>query len=466
MAIKTKILFAAAECAPFAKVGGLADVTGSLPKALKEVGADISVILPYYGSISIDKKNRRCLRKGISISFNGKNETFNIWESHLPDSEVPILLVENKKYFGGDIYSNKSSEFSPEEFEAARFLFFSQAVAKTVLIEKFKIIHCHDWHTSLIPFLLKKKKLKTLLTIHNLAYQGILKAELINRLLATKFKGFVNCMENGIRNADVITTVSPNYAKEILSPEFGFGLEKALNERKKHLFGIINGIDPSQFNPEIDPYITKNYSIKSIKDRAINKKNLQEKCFKKSNIKTPIIGMVTRIAEQKGFDLIENILPRMMKKNVQIVILGKGVKKYENLLKSEAIKNPAKIFVKTKFDEEFAHKIYAGSDMFLMPSHFEPCGLGQMIAMEYGSVPIVRAVGGLKDTVIPVEKNKATGFVFKDYSPDALRIEIEKALHFFKKKDVWSNIQKNGMAKDFTWKNSAESYMRLYKKIN
>ncbi len=459
MAINKKILFAAAECAPFAKVGGLADVTGSLPKALKELGANISVILPYYGSISIEKKDRKLIKKGVSIKFNGKKENFDLWESYLPNSKVPIILIDNKRYFSGEPYS----EDTPE---AERFLFFSLATAETVRIMKFNVIHCHDWHASMIPFLLRKNKLKTVFTIHNISYQGIFDSEVVNSLLGTDFKETVNCMKKGVETADAVTTVSPNYAKEILTPEFGFGLESLLKKRKKDLYGIINGIDPEQFDPETDNMIVENYSLKNIEKKEINKADLQKECFGKSDKNVPVIGMVTRIADQKGFDLIEEILPKIIKRKIQLVVLGKGMKRYEDLLKKAAKKNPKKIFVKTEFDEIFAHRIYAGTDMFLMPSRFEPCGLGQMIAMTYGSVPIVRGVGGLKDTVIPVEKNKATGFVFIKNSGKALQIEIEKALHLFKDKILWSDIQKNGMKKDFSWKKSAEKYIELYNKIN
>jgi len=457
---KQKILFVAAECSPFAKIGGLADVTGSLPKALKSLGADVSVILPYYGSILIDKKNRKMIRKGATVKFAGKKVKFDLWESRLPNSEVSILLVDNKQYFSGEPYATEKTD------EATRFLFFSQATAKTALLMKFGIAHCHDWHASMVPFLLKRSKIKTILTIHNIAYQGIFNADKINSLIGNKFKDKVNCMSIGIESADAITTVSPNYAKEIITPEFGFGLENLLKKRKENLFGIINGIDPYQFNPETDEMIEKKYSLNTIQKKNSNKEQLQIDCFGRSNRSIPVIGMVTRIADQKGFDLIEKILPKLMKSKLQLIILGKGMKQYEDLLKTEAKKHPTKVFVKTEFNERFAHKIYAGSDMFLMPSHFEPCGLGQMIAMIYGSVPIVRGVGGLKDTVIPVGKNKATGFVFNNNSPESLRVEIEKALNLFKNKKLWLALQKNGMMKDFSWKISARKYMKLYDKID
>ncbi len=454
-----KTIFAAAECAPFAKVGGLADVTGSLPKALKELGADISVIIPYYGNISIDETERKIVKKDVRVEFGKKIEKFDIWEHHLPNSDVPLLLIDNKKYFSGEPYS-------PGNPELDRFLFFSRATAEAVRIMGFKTVHCHDWHTAMIPFILKNDRIKTVFTIHNIAYQGIFDAEAVNKLIGSKFEGKVNFMRNGIESADAVTTVSPNYAKEILTPEFGFGLEDSLKKRKKDLFGIINGIDPKQFSPENDDAIVKNYSVNNVEDKETNKRDLQKECFGKSDKSVPVIGMVTRIADQKGFDLIEELLPKIVKSKLQLIVLGTGMEQYEKMLKSAAKKYPKKIFAKLKFDDGFARRIYAGSDIFLMPSRFEPCGLGQMIAMAYGSVPIVRGVGGLKDTVPPIGKRNATGFVFEKNEPAALWEEIEKALDLFKDKDAWSNIQRSGMTKDFTWKRSAKKYMDLYDKID
>jgi len=458
-----KILFAAAECAPFAKVGGLADVVGSLPKALKTLNINISVILPYYQSIVIDKKKSELIKKNIKISFEGKEEFFDLWKTNLPDSDVPLYLVKNDEYFKGDVYSFKSPVFSPQEFEGVRFFFFMKAIEKISKDMNFDIIHCHDWHTSLVPFLLKKK-IKTIFTIHNIAYQGIYDSSFINKFLKINLKGTVNCLQNGVQNADIITTVSPNYAKEILTSEFGFGLENDLKKRKKNLVGIINGLDSDQFNPEKDPYIKKEYSKENIDYKKENKKHLQINCFKKSKENTVVIGMVTRIADQKGFDLIEEILPEIIKEDLQLVILGKGMKKYEDFLKEASEKNPEKIFIKTEFNEELAHQIYAGADMFLMPSAFEPCGLGQMIAMRYGTVPIVRSVGGLKDTVTPIKELTGTGFLFTEYKSKDLLKEIKKALKIFTNKKRWKKIQLNCMNKDFTWKASAKKYLKVYKK--
>ena len=465
--IKGKIIFASAECTPFAKVGGLADVVGTLPKALKEMGVNVSVIIPYYESIKLNRKDLKIIKKKIKIDFNNKQEPFNIWQTRLPESDVPIFLIENKKYFKGNIYPDESDLINNKDFEAARFFFFMKSVVKFSQILKINLIHCHDWHASLIPLILKKEKekIKTILTIHNIAYQGIFNSSVVNRYLNMNLNGDVNCLQNGVKNADLITTVSPNYAKEILGPEFGFGLEKYLNERKKDLTGIINGIDPRQFSPEKDIHIEKNYSFETLENKKVNKTYLQKKFFKKSTGKEAIIGMISRIADQKGFDLVEKIFPELINENIQLIILGKGIKKYEQFFLKQKNKFPNKVFVEIGFDEKLAHQIYAGSDIFLMPSFFEPCGLGQMIALKYGTVPIVRSVGGLKDTVIPVSAKKGTGFLFEKYHPDSLLKEIKSALLFFKNEKKWKNIQENGMKQDFSWKYSAKKYLETYNKI-
>jgi starch synthase len=455
--MKNKIIFAAAECAPFAKVGGLADVIGSLPKALKEIEVDVSIVLPFYDSIEPIKT--KIIKRNIEIFFNQKKETFDLHQTFLPESDVPLFLIKKNKFFRGGIYSDQGKSVQEKDFEATRFFFFMQTVTEVARLVQAKTIHCHDWQTSLIPLLIKQKsqKIKTILTIHNIAHQGVFDSSLINQKLETKLEGKINCLRNGINNTDFVTTVSSGYAKEILSPEFGFGLEKDLKKRKKDLYGIINGIDDDYFNPEKDSFIAQKYSLESLADKKKNKEYLQKKFFKKHNDQTVVIGMVSRIAEQKGFDLIEKIFPSLVKKNIQLIILGKGLDRYEKFLINQQKKHPEKIHAEINFDEKLAHQIYAGSDLFLMPSFFEPCGLGQMIALKYGTIPIVRETGGLKDTVQPT-----TGFLFKEYDAKKLLKEIEKALAIFKNQKKWQKIQKKGMSQDFSWKNSAKKYLKIY----
>lgn len=469
-----KILFIASECAPMAKVGGLADVIGSLPKTLKELGIDVSVIIPFYGAIEIKKGKLNLFKKGVEVEFGGEKEFFDLWRTKLPQSNVSLFLIDNKKFFEGDIYIEKDASSGGSEKEARRFLFFSSAAIKAAELMKSDILHCHDWHVGLIPYLIKKSNLnfKTLITIHNMGYQGIYSPKLVNQLLKTDFLETVNCLKEGILSADLINTVSPNYAKEILTKDFGFGLENYLKQRKKDLFGIINGLDERQFNPEIDSCIVKNYSIKNLKNKKENKNYLQEKCFgKKSDL--PLIGIIARLTAQKGLDLIRDIFSALMKENIQMILLGKGIKEFEDFFFEKSRQNPDKFFAKIEFDEKLAHQIYAGADIFLMPSHFEPCGLGQLIAMKYGTIPVARKIGGLKDTIENVRckyKNEkisaiGTGFLFKEYKSQKLLAAIKRALSFFENKKIWKQIQKNAMAQDFSWRNSAKQYLKIYKKL-
>jgi starch synthase len=459
-----KVNFIAAECAPVAKVGGLADVVSSLPKKLREIGVDASIILPFYEIISRKDKNLELFKKDVSVKFEKKEKKFDLYKTLLPNSNVPFYLIDNKEYFSGEgVYTSEDASSEGTKKEAKRFFFLSVAGIKVAQILNADIIHFHDWHTSTIPYLLKKKdeKTKNLLTIHNIGYQGIYPKKIVNELLEINFNQEVNSLKVGIRNADLINTVSPTYAKEILTPEYGFGLEKELKKRKNDLFGIINGIDTEYWNPRTDPYIKFKYSKNNLEKRKGNKYFLQEKFFKEKDGNIPLVGMVSRIAEQKGFDLIKKIFKSLMKENVQLIILGKGVKKYEDFLQEMTNKYPGKFGLETTFNEELAHQIYAGSDMFLMPSFFEPCGLGQLIAMRYGSIPIARETGGLKDTVIHLE----TGFTFKDYKAESFLKSIKESLEKYKEKDLWGKIQKNGLEKDFSWENSAKDYLKVYKKL-
>jgi len=468
-----KILFIASECAPIAKVGGLADVVGSLPKTLKKLGIDVSIIIPFYGAISVEDKKVRLFSKKLSVKFNGKQEYFSLYQTYLPESEVPVFLIKKDEYFGkGDIYLETDASSGGSQKEAARFFFLTLAGIKTAQLIKAQIIHCHDWHVSLVPFLIKKdglKNFKTFLTIHNLGYQGTYSSDIVNQLLGTDFSQDVNCLKLGISNADVISTVSPNYAKEILTTEYGFGLDKELNEQKNKLIGILNGLDIKFWNPLTDPYLKFNYSVQSLDKKLDNKIFLQKKFFKKSNPDIPLLGMVSRLAEQKGFDLIQKIFPFLMEKNINFVLLGQGLPQYQNFFQEKVKQYPEKIGIGIGFDEELAHQIYAGADMFLMPSFFEPCGLGQLIAMRYGTVPIVRETGGLKDTVLSIKiegrKVKGTGFLFKNYEEKEFLKTIKESLKVFENKNIWRKIQINGMKKNYSWEKSAHQYLKIYHQL-
>jgi len=443
-----KVLFIASECAPIAKVGGLADVVGSLPKSLKKLGVDISVLIPFYGTIKLKKEELKLVLKEATVFFDGKEEKFNLWQTTLPKSKVPVFLIENNKYFKGNVYIETDASSGGSVREAKRFFFLSVVGIKLAKTLKIDILHCHDWHTAIIPFLIKKEKLqlKNLLTIHNLQYQGLYPYQIVNQLLNTKFTKDVNCLKQGVLNAKIITTVSPTYAKEILNKEYGAGLEPVLLKRKSDLYGILNGINKI------------NYSLDK---KQSDKRKLQKICKLAQNPEIPVIALIGRLTEQKGFDILNPILNKLGKMNLQLIILATGDPKYEKALIDALKKFPGKLSINLKFDAKLAQQIYAGADMFLMPSQFEPCGLGQMIAMSYGTVPIVRAVGGLKDTI----KNLKTGFVFKNYNSQELLDVIKKALKVFQNKKTWKQVQINGIKQDSSWNKSAKRYLEIYQKL-
>jgi starch synthase len=463
-----KILFVASECTPIAKVGGLGDVIGSLPKALKELGVDVRICLPKYEIIDFKKYKFELIAKDIEV----KNERVNIYQGFLPESEVILYLLENEKYFG------QNGVYPGFKKEIERFLFFSQAVLEIFpAINWFPdIIHCHDWHTAIVAPLLNLKpknlKPKTLLTIHNLSNQGKwsakkildflnLKGNEIENLKVRDKDGDFNILQQGILNADLLNTVSPTYAKEILTKEYGEGLEESLIKRKKELFGILNRIDKKKFNPEIDPDLKTNYSHRNLERKIENKIHLQEILNFKKNPEIPLFGFISRLTSQKGIDLIIDIVPELIKRNCQLVILGVGSPDYEKKLLELSQKYPRNISVQIKFDPILAQKIYGGADIFLMPSKFEPCGLGQMVAMCYGTIPIARKTGGLADTI----EDGKTGFLFKEYKVEAFLKTIKKALNLYQNKEEWQKLTREAMKKDFSWVLSAKEYLKLYKKL-
>ena len=465
-----KVLFVSSECSPIVKVGGLGDVAGSLPPELNNLGVDISIVIPFYKIIHL--KNKKLVSRNIKVLFGKKEESFSLWKTTLPQTKVSVYLIKNEKYisFGG-VYIEEDASSGGTKREAERFLFFSKAAIAVGKLLNVDIFHCNDWQTAIIPFLLKREenntKVKTILTIHNLGYQGAYSTRIVNKLLGTDFSEGDNCLKIGILNSDIITTVSPTYAKEILTKEFSFGLGSSLKKRKKDLYGILNGLDEKVWNSETDKFIKSNYSYKNIKEKDKNKSYLQKLFFAKIDPSIPMIAIVSRLAKQKGINLIMDIFSELMKKNIQFVVLGKGSKNYENFFIKMNKKYPDKFKANIDFNEKLAHQIYAGSDIFLIPSFYEPCGLGQEISMKYGTVPVARAVGGLKDTVFPVkifsEGNvKGTGFTFRKFDSKNLLRVINKTLHLYENKKIWRKIQINGMKINFSWKKSAKKYKKLY----
>jgi len=459
-----KVLFAASECAPIAKVGGLADVVGSLPKALRKLGVDVRIVIPKYSFI---KEKLKLITNKIRV----KKEKVSLFSGLLPETRIPFYLLKNKKYFSENGIYFERSAFVGSVKEIQRFLFFSQAVLETFRNLNWKpdIIHCHDWHTAIIPALLQttsyKLQAKTLLTIHNLANQGKWRAKEVLDFLDFKKEEIgikderkrMNIFSQGILNADFLNTVSPTYSREILTKQYGAGLEKILQKRKKVLFGILNGIDVERFNPQTDSNLETNYSFSTFHKKQENKLNLQ-RILKLSKIQNPLFGFVGRLTYQKGVDLIKKIIPPLVNKNCQLVILGAGEKKYENSLLDLEKKYPKNVAVIIKFDPVLAQKIYGGADFFLMPSRFEPCGLGQMIAMRYGTLPIARKTGGLADTI----EDRKTGFLFEKYNVKSFWQAIRKALLIYSDKRVFNLMRKQSMKKDFSWQNSAMKYLKLY----
>lgn len=468
-----KILFAASEAVPFAKTGGLADVAGALPLALEELGQEVIVVLPRYKAISDAKFSReggipplagkiQRLTGDISYSVMGK--------------KIKVYFIENDNYFNRDgLYGDKNGDYKDN---LDRFSYYSKRTLELLKEINFKpdIIHVHDWQAALIPVYLKTlfasdafyKKIKSVLTIHNIGYQGLFPKEEFPKLgldwslfniEGLEFYGKVNILKGGLGFCEIINTVSPTYSKEIQTKEFGFGLEGLLNKRSSRVFGILNGVDYAIWDPQTDKYIAKNYSLKNIEDKDKNKADLQETCSLPIRLDIPLLGIVSRLAEQKGFDILAECLDSICKMKLQLVILGTGDLKYHLLLQGLVKKYPKVISLNLKFDDPLAHKIYAGSDVFLMPSKYEPCGLGQIISFKYGTIPLVFKTGGLADTV-----NAANGFIFDRYNKDDLLKTIKKAVVAFGDKKKWTNLQAQAMQCDFSWKESAKKYLELYAK--
>lgn len=457
-----KIVMCASEVVPFAKTGGLADVVGALPTALEEKGADVIVIMPYYKAVHNVKIDAR-LNKGVTRAVIGKN--------------IKVYFIENELYFSRDgLYGDKFGDYKDN---LARFSYYckkSLALLKEINFCP-DIIHCHDWQTALIPVYLKTvyskdsfyKNAKSIFTIHNLGYQGIFSEEEFSltgldkslfHMDKLEFHGKMNLLKGGIIFSDYVTTVSPTYSKEIQSKELGFGLEGVLAKRKDCLLGILNGIDYSIWNPQTDKVIARNYSISDLRGKEKDKEALQEICGLPKNADIPLLGMVTRLVDHKGLDILAPELDSICKLGLQLVILGKGDLKFHSLFENAAKRYPKTLSLHLKFDDMLAHKIYAGSDIFLMPSQYEPCGLGQLISLRYGAVPLVYKTGGLADTV-----TREHGFVFEYYKKEELFKTVKEAVETFADKDAWARLVVNAMKCDFSWEESAKEYVKVYKKI-
>lgn len=478
-----KIAFVASECFPYVKTGGLGDVAGTLPKALVEENCEVKLFLPLYGGIKAEQHNLNPVNEfqNIPVRVGDKEVTFTVWYGTLPESEVEVYLIDCPFYFHRDMpYTNDTDEDE-------RFILFQIAVIETLQRLKWvpEIIHCNDWQTSLIPVYLKTNykwdklfvNTHTILSVHNIAYQGrFSKNSIYNAGLSYSlyYPGGPYELDNtfcflkaGILFSDIITTVSPTYAKEIQTEEFGAGMEGVLSTRKEDLYGVLNGIDTEIWNPKTDKFIPENYTKKNPKNKIECKKELLKEAEIVYDENIPTIGIVSRFAGQKGFELLFPVITELMNLPFQLIVLGSGDDNTENFFEQLAKRFPQKVNAYIGYSNKLAHWITAGCDMFLMPSKYEPCGLNQMYSLNYGTVPIVRKTGGLADTVKDYHafNEKGNGFSFDDYNSHAVYKTIERALDIFKDKKIWKKIIDRGMKEDFSWKHSAKEYMRLFGKL-
>jgi starch synthase len=489
---KLKILFVTSEVVPFVKTGGLADVSAALPQTLAELGHEVRIVVPKYGAVDDRKfKIHEVVRlKDIKIDIAGKEVIFSLKSCFLPGQKirVQIYFLDNQEYFGSrnSLYADPMNGKDYEDNDE-RFIILSRAVFELIIKLGWipDIIHCNDWQCGLIPAYLKTvyqneenfDQFKTLFTIHNLAYQGefskssFKKTGLPEKLNSDKgilHKGKLNFMKSGLLFADTINTVSETYANEIRTDaEIGGGLKDILAKRKEDLFGIINGIDNKVWNPDRDKHLPKKYTIKNVEQKVVNKQALAEKFGFEFNEDVPIIGLISRLYDSKGIDLVQKILPQLLKEDLQMIVLGTGDKEYHTFFDQMARKHGDKFACYLGFNDDLAHLIEGGADMLLMPSKYEPCGLNQMYSLNYGTVPIVRETGGLADTVKRFsEKSKeGNGFVFKKYNADEFLGEVKRALKVFQDKETWNKIVRAGMKEDFSWHSSAKKYIELYKTI-
>ncbi len=463
------------EVAPFAKTGGLGDVLGALPQALGKLGNDVRVVMPKYGCISSEFTEQMKFLFYLYVPLGWRSKYCGVFS--LERNGVTYYFIDNEYYFG-DKYLYKWNDLE-------RFAFFDKAALEILRKLDFRphIVHCHDWQTGMVPVILeayyKRDEffcgIKTVFTIHNLKYQGIYSIDAAADFFSLdssyftddklEFHGCANLLKAGIVYSNIVTTVSPTYAGEIKTPLGGEGLDGLLSARDNSLYGILNGIDYDEYNPKTDKYIFANYGTDNcIEGKKKNKTELQTLLGLPVDGEKVMIGLVSRLVDQKGLDIIANAMSELMSMDLQFVVLGTGEEKYENMFKHNAWCNPDKVSANIAFSNEMAHRIYAAADLFLMPSLFEPCGLGQLIAMSYGTIPVVRETGGLKDTVTSYNEFTGEGNGFSFYPAEAhdMIYTVRRAISFFADKQVWTKLVKNAMNEDFSWTESARKYEKLY----
>ncbi|MFC1883853.1 glycogen synthase GlgA [Thermodesulfobacteriota bacterium] len=480
-----KILFLSPEVAPFAKTGGLADVAGSLPKELRNLGADVCVIFPFYRVVRQGNFKAHEVLKGINIPLGQRQYSSSIYQVAW-DGGVPVYLVEREDmYDRPNLYGDLRGDYYDN---LERFTFLSHAALKFTEKNNFipDIIHCHDWQTGLVPALIKGpysssralKDTKSVFTIHNIGYQGIFPADDFNVTAlpisdffhqeGMEFWGNFSLLKAGIIYSDAVTTVSPQYARDIRTAEYGMGMEEILQFRGPSLSGILNGVDYGIWNPSDDQHIAEKYSVEDIKGKSVCKESIINEMGLSPSVKDgPLLCAVSRLDIQKGMDLIIKILDKILKMDVGIIILGSGGGEIEEKLLRVSKGNEGRVGIKIGFDDGLAHRIIAGSDIFMIPSRYEPCGLTQMYALKYGTVPVVRATGGLDDTISEYnpDTGKGNGFKFYAFEPNEFLDAIKRALKLYRNKGKWKNLIKTGMESDFSWGRSARKYLKLYETI-
>jgi starch synthase len=460
------------EAQPLAKTGGLADVIGALPAALREAGDEVAVIIPRYGSI--DLKRARRVYDGVEVYVGPARFDIAIYQA---PAEFPFYLVDCPPLFDRKgLYGEAGMDYPDNHIRFAVFARAALAVARTLF--RTEVFHCHDWQAGLVPALLRSSfatdptflGVKTLFTIHNLGYQGLFpKTALaeagldpeVYRPDGVEFFGQISYIKGGIAFADALTTVSPTYAREIQTPEYGFGLDGALRARADVLTGILNGVDYRDWNPEIDSFLPARYSADDLAGKRTCKQHLLEEFgLPPAAMDRPLIGIVSRFTRQKGTDILAEVASQIVAEDVYLVALGSGEPEYEAFFRRAAAENPGRIALRIGFDTGLAHRIEGGSDLFVMPSRYEPCGLNQIYSLRYGTVPVVRATGGLDDTI-----DEGTGFKFAEYSGQALLGAVRSAVQAFSDRGTWQEMMRRGMHKDFSWKASAACYSALYRRL-
>ncbi|MBS3819871.1 glycogen synthase, partial [bacterium] len=481
MSQKLKVAYVSTEAFPFAKSGELADVASSLPKYLSSLGAEVSLFLPKYRRPQIDSAPKEKVFSDLKVPLGEKRVKARVYRSE--QGKYDIYFIDSPKYFWRDhIYGTGKGEYLDND---ERFIFYNRAVLEYLLQSGIDVdvLHCNSWPTAMIPVFLKShyakkkkfKKVATVFTLHNVTYQGKFPPESL-RLAQLNWNYFssaelalngkFNFLKAGIEYADMLNTVSSSYRKEILTKKHGFNLEKILQKRKNRLVSIRNGIDYEVWDPQTDPYIAANYSASDLRPKKKCKRDLLEEFGLSLSDKTPVVGLVSYLAPHKGIDILVEAVDDLMKMKVKLVVLGKGDEKYEDSLSQLQKKYPQKMAFKRELNPALAHKVAAGADIFLIPSLYEPCGLNQLYSFRYGTVPVVRSTGGLRETVKPFDRRsrKGNGFLFKEYSSEALVDAVKRAVDCYRKSSLWKKIVETGLQENFSWENSARKYLNLYQK--